>query len=82
MFKRITAVLGILTFFSMVGIVGRFESEYTMQGTVIDETTVQDDRGNLWGYDTDIEAGTDVTITFDNNHTDTIIYDDKVIDVK
>jgi hypothetical protein len=82
MFKRITAVLGILTFFSMVGIVGRFESEYTMQGTVIDETTVQDDRGNLWGYDTDIEAGTKVTITFDNNHTDTIIYDDKVIDVK
>ena len=79
---RLTGVLGIIAFFGAVGIVGRFESEYTMHGTVIDETTVQDDRGHLWGYDTDIEAGTKVTITFDNNHTDTIIYDDKVIDVK
>jgi hypothetical protein len=79
---RLTEVLGIIAFFGAIGIVGRFESEYTMQGTVIDETTVQDDRGHLWGYDTDIEAGTDVVITFYNNHTDTIVYDDKVIDVK
>jgi hypothetical protein len=79
---RLTGTLGIIAFFSLIGIIGRFESEYTMQGTVVDETTVQDDRGHLWGYDTDIEAGTKVTITFDNNHTDTIVYDDKVIDVK
>jgi hypothetical protein len=82
MFKRITAVLGILTFFSAVGIVGRFESTYTMHGIVASPSTVQDDRGHLWGYDTDLQVGSDVMITFDNNNTDTIIYDDKVIDVK
>jgi hypothetical protein len=82
MFKRITAVLGILTFFSAVGIVGRFESEYTMHGVVASPSTIEDARGHLWGYDTVLKNGTDVIITFDNNHTDTIIYDDKVIDVK
>jgi hypothetical protein len=82
MIKKITFALGAIAFLSAVGIVGRFESEYTMQGTVIDETTVQDARGHLWGYDTALKKGTDVIITFDNNHTDTIIYDDKVIDVK
>ena len=82
MIKKITFALGFIAFLSAVGIVGRFESEYTMHGTVIDETTVQDDRGHLWGYDTDLQVGSDVIITFDNNNTDTIIYDDKVIDVK
>ena len=82
MIKRITAVLGILTFFSAVGIVGRYESTYTMHGVVVNKTTIQDARGHLWGYDTDLKTGTDVIITFDNNNTDTIIYDDKVIDVK
>jgi hypothetical protein len=82
MFKRITAVLGILTFFSAVGIVGRFESEYTMHGVVASPSTIEDARGHLWGYDTALKKGTNVIITFDNNHTDTIIYDDKVIDVK
>ena len=82
MFKRLTAVLGILTFFSAVGIVGRFESEYTMHGTVTSPSTIEDARGHLWGYDTDLATGSDVIITFDNNNTDTIVYDDKVIDVK
>ena len=82
MIKRITAVLGILTFFSAVGIVGRYESTYTMHGVVVNKTTIQDARGHLWGYDTDLKTGTDVIITFDNNNTDTIIYDDKVINVK
>ena len=82
MIKKITCALGFIAFLSAVGIVGRFESEYTMHGTVIDETTVQDDRGHLWGYDTDLKAGSDITITFYNNHTDTVIYDDEVIDVK
>ena len=82
MIKKITFALGFIAFLSAVGIVGRFESTYTMHGTVIDETTVQDDRGHLWGYDTDLQVGSDVTITFDNNHTDTVVYDDKVIDVK
>ena len=82
MIKKITFALGMIAFLSTVGIVGRYESEYTMKGTVIDETTVQDDRGHLWGYDTDLKAGSDVTITFYNNHTDTIIYDDSIIDVK
>jgi hypothetical protein len=82
MFRRLTAVLGILTFFSAVGIVGRFESTYTMHGIVASPSTVQDDRGHLWGYDTDLQVGSDVMITFDNNNTDTIIYDDSVISVK
>ena len=82
MFKRLTATLGILTFFSLVGIVGRFESEYTMHGTVASSSTIEDARGHLWEYDTALKNGTDVIITFDNNHTDTVIYDDKVIDVK
>lgn len=81
-FTRLTGTLGIIAFFSFIGIIGRFESTYTMHGIVIDKTTVQDDRGHLWSYDTDIEVGSDVIITFDNNNTDTIIYDDKIIDVK
>jgi hypothetical protein len=53
-----------------------------MHGTVIDETTVQDDRGHMWGYDNELKKGSDVTITFDNNNTVNIIYDDIVVDVK
>lgn len=82
MFTRITSVLGILAFFSAVGIVGRFESTYTMHGVIASPSTIEDARGHLWGYDTNLKTGSDVIITFDNNHTDTIIYDDKVIDVK
>lgn len=82
MFKRLTATLGILTFFSLVGIVGRFESTYTMHGVVASPSTIEDARGHLWGYDTDLATGSDVIITFDNNNTDTVVYDDKVIDVK
>jgi hypothetical protein len=79
---KITGTLGIIAFFSAVGIVGRFESTYTMHGIVASPSTVQDDRGHLWGYDTDLQVGSDVMITFDNNNTDTIIYDDSVISVK
>lgn len=82
MFTRITSVLGILAFFSAVGIVGRFESTYTMHGVVTSPSTIEDARGHVWGYDTNLKTGLDVIITFDNNHTDTIIYDDNVIDVK
>ena len=82
MFKRITATLGMLAFFGIIGIVGRFESQYTMHGVVASPSTIEDARGHLWGYDTALKTGTDVIITFDNNNTDTIIYDDKVIDVK
>jgi hypothetical protein len=79
---KITGTLGIIAFFSAVCIVGRFESTYTMHGVITSPSTIQDDRGHLWGYDTDLQVGSDVMITFDNNNTDTIIYDDKVIDVK
>jgi hypothetical protein len=80
--KNMTFAFGLIAFFSMVGIVGRIESTYTMRGHIVDHYTVEDDRGHLWGYESDLATGTEVTITFDNNHTDTIIYDDKVIDVK
>lgn len=79
---RLTETLGIIAFFSLIGIVGRFESTYTMHGIVVSPSTVQDDRGHLWEYDTDLQVGSDVIITFDNNNTDTIIYDDSVISVK
>ena len=82
MFKRLTATLGILAFFSTVGIVGRFESTYTMHGVVASPSTIEDARGHLWGYGTNLKTGSDVIITFDNNNTDTVVYDDKVIDVK
>ena len=82
MFKRITATLGMLAFFGIVGIVGRFESQYTIHGVVASPSTIEDARGHLWDYDTALKKGTDVIITFDNNNTDTVIYDDKVIDVK
>lgn len=81
-FTRLTGTLGIIAFFSLVGIIGRFESTYTMHGIVASSSTVQDDRGHLWGYDTNLQVGSEVIITFDNNNTDTIIYDDSVISVK
>ena len=79
---RITGTLGIIAFFSLIGIVGRFESTYTMHGIVASPSTIRDDRGHLWGYDTNLKVGSDVIITFDNNNTDTIIYDDSIISVK
>lgn len=79
---RITGTLGIIVFFSLIGIVGRYESTYTMHGIVASPSTVQDDRGHLWSYDTNLQVGSDVMITFDNNNTDMIIYDDSVISVK
>jgi hypothetical protein len=36
----------------------------------------------MWGYDNELKKGSDVTITFDNNNTVNIIYDDIVVDVK
>lgn len=82
LFKNTLCTLAIIATFLTIGIAGRLEATYSMHGTVIDETTVEDDRGHIWGYDNELKKGSDVTITFDNNNTVNIIYDDIVVDVK
>ena len=49
--------------------VGKIENEYTMSGVVCSGGLVEDTTGNLWGYDTELPEGTEVTIVFDNAGT-------------
>ena len=56
-------------FLLAAGIVGKVENEYTMSGVVRADGIVEDTTGNLWGYDTELPEGTEVTIVFDNAGT-------------
>lgn len=50
-------------------IAGGIENTYKMCGWVVSADTIEDETGNLWGYDTELAEGTEIKITFDNAGT-------------
>ena len=66
------------------------ESHYTKDMTVYDMRneiiTFEDAQGNLWDYETDIDAkferGQKYKVTMFTNHTDSNIYDDEITRIK
>lgn len=67
--SRIKNFAILVLFFLVVGLVGKIENEYTMRGVVRSDGIIEDTTGNLWGYDTELPEGTEVTIVFDNAGT-------------
>jgi hypothetical protein len=57
------------------------EEEYTKNGVVIDEYTVKDSRGEEWttAYPIGYSVGDEVVITFTNNKTRDMMYDDGIV---
>lgn len=62
-----------------LGAIAPTATTYTSNGVYYADTeTVVDAEGEEWGYDSDLEDGTPVIITFDSKNTDSR-YDDVVI---
>jgi hypothetical protein len=80
--KKVLSLIVMVTMFSIVGYAGNIERTYTMSGTIVDAYTVVDERGEAWGFDTNLSIGTPVTITFYDSETINYIYDDVIINVK
>ena len=80
--KKVLTILGMITIFNIVGYAGNIERTYTMNGIIADNYTVIDERGEAWGFDTNLSIGTPVTITFYDSETINYIYDDVIINVK
>ena len=63
------------------------ETHYTREGIVVENNnnliTVKDDCGHLWDFEgNDFKVNERVELTMDTNHTDSNIFDDKIIHVK
>lgn len=58
-----------MVFIILPAIAGDIENTYKMRGWVVSENTIEDEKGNLWGYDTELAEGTEVVIKFDNAGT-------------
>jgi hypothetical protein len=80
--KKVLSLIAMVAMFSVVGYAGNIERTYTMRGTIADNYTVIDERGEAWGFDTNLSIGTPVTITFYDSETINYIYDDIIINVK
>lgn len=63
------AIILLIVFFILPAIAGGIENTYSMEGWVLSGGCVEDITGNVWGYDTDLIAGTKVKILFDNMGT-------------
>lgn len=63
------------------------ETHYTREGIVVENNdnliTVKDECGYLWDFEgNDFKVNERVKLTMDTNHTDSNIFDDKIIHVK
>lgn len=54
---------------------------YTMRGTVADSDLIVTVDGNAWEVSTDIDVGSAVVVTFDDNGTSNNIFDDIITSV-
>lgn len=52
---------------------------YTTAGTIIETNIIETVNGNIWTYETSIEPGTDVFVTFNGNNTMDIVDDEILI---
>ena len=62
------------------------ETHYTRKATVVNVNcglvTVEDESGNLWDFEQDgFNVGDKVKLTMDTNHTDSNIFDDKIVNI-
>ena len=67
--KIFYGIMAFVIFFILPTIAGGIENTYSMEGWIISGDCLEDITGNVWGYDTDIPAGTEVKIFFDNMGT-------------
>lgn len=83
-------VIGLLVVIGVIGcisVLNTMESTYTRNGEVIsvngEVVTVEDKSGFLWELKTDeLKEGQSVCLTMNDNHTDSIIKDDIIVDYK
>lgn len=86
--NKILIALSIVAIVGIIVGVGSMETRYTRTGNVTDVSnnivTITDTVGHVWEYETTEEyyIGDDVKMIMDNNTTDTIITDDKIIKLK
>ena len=85
--KLVTFVLALVAFCAVLAFSAYVETHYTRECTVIDVSndviTLKDECGYLWEYEgTGCEAGDKVIVKMYNNHTDSNVFDDVIIDVK
>ena len=67
--KIFYGIMVFVIFFILPAIAGGIENRYSMEGWVLSGGYIEDITGNVWGYDTDLVAGTKVKILFDNMGT-------------
>lgn len=75
--KLIPIIITLVTLTSCVPSHG----SYTMRGTVADIDTIVTVDGNAWEVSTDIDVGSAVVVTFDDNGTPDSIFDDIITNV-
>lgn len=86
--QAILGVMCILLFFLIMGIVGWYETHYSMQGKVVevnkDFVVIEDITQNQWMVDNDdnLNMHDKVKIKFDNNFTDGTRTDDIITEVE
>lgn len=86
----IILVLVLVAVIGGLGIVGRFETHYTIDAEVVEinkyEITFEDKRGELWIWENDNDneftKGDKVKLYMDNNFTDNTFKDDKIVRIK
>lgn len=84
---KITAILSLLAVGSCFSTCSYIETHYTRNAIVTNVNqnlvTAKDENGYLWEFEGEgFEKDTEVKLIMDTNHTDSNIFDDKVIDVR
>lgn len=79
--KIFYGIIAFITFIILPCVAGGIENTYKMCGCVYDFETIEDETGNLWWYDTTLDEGSKLIITFDNMGTPDRA-DDQIIRVK
>jgi hypothetical protein len=85
----IKAIAVVVVFFLLFGIVGHYETHYTRKDCVVVSAhrgvvTVEDKCGYLWEYTAEGSVpaiGTHVNLRMHTNHTESIVYDDYILEV-
>ena len=85
--KLLAFMIALVAFCAVLAFSAYVETHYTRECTVIDVSneviTLKDECGYLWEYEgTGCETGDKVIAKMYNNHTDSNVFDDVIIDVK
>lgn len=81
------SIIPLVVLILSMGICGYSETHYTREGVIVsvdaEEVTVKDTTDNVWSFEgDDFSEGEKVSLKMYTNHTDNLIYDDEIIDVK